>query len=83
VSMFDEIRFWMQVMTDAERTVVCSPELESRCKTWVDARGMGHLITVKVSQTCPDETIFLFDERGIDAEMRKAMLAPIRLGGGA
>lgn len=40
----DEVRFWAQVITDAERTVVCSPDLESRVKGWVEARQLGGMI---------------------------------------
>jgi len=41
-----EIRFWDQVMTDARRTVICSPENESRCKGYVAARDLTGIITV-------------------------------------
>lgn len=72
-----EIRFWSQVVGDAKRTVVCPPDLESRCAGYVRARGLEHLITVKASRYVPENRIFVIDEQAIDAEMAKP--ARIRL----
>lgn len=74
-----EIKFWSQVMTDAERTVICPPDLESRCKGYVDARGLGGLITVKASPSCPPNQILVLDERAVEASLREAVARPIRL----
>lgn len=62
-----EVRFWAQVMTDAQRTVICSPDLESRIKGWVDARMMGGLIKVIPNPVCPDNQIWVIDEHAIEA----------------
>ena len=77
--VLNEVRFWAQVVGDSKRTVVCPPDLESRCKGFVDARGLGGLITVKTSPYVPAETIFVIDEQGIDASLRKMSQRPIRL----
>lgn len=55
--MLDEIRFWMQVTGDAKRTIICSPENESRIKGWIDARDMGGILTVYVNRFCPDDRV--------------------------
>ena len=57
-----ELRFWQQVIGDARRTVLCPPEMESRCKGYVDARGLGGVITVKATPVCPDDRIYVMVE---------------------
>ena len=66
-----EVRFWAQVLTDAKRTVLCPPDLESRCKGYVDARGLSHLITVTASQFVPDGRLYVMDEGAIQAELNR------------
>lgn len=77
--MLTEVRFWAQVIGDVKRTVVCSPEMESRCKGYVDARGLGGLITVKASSGVPDTTLLVIDEGAIAAAVAEAGARPIRL----
>lgn len=74
-----EVRFWAQVMTDAQRTVLCSPENESRCKGYVDARGLAGLIKVVASPGVPDNQLFIVDEHAVEADLREAWSRPIRL----
>ena len=64
-----EVSFWMQVMGDAKRTIVCSPDLESRVKGWIDARGMGHLLKMVANQACPDNRIIIIDEQALAADL--------------
>lgn len=71
--MLDEIRFWAQVIGDAHRTVLCSPENESRVKGWIDARDMGGMLTVEVSRYMPDDVIYLMDEQAIEALCRESI----------
>lgn len=66
-----EVRFWAQVIGDAKRTVICSPDLESRCKGYVEARGLAGLITVQASPYVPDDRIFVVDEQAIGADMAR------------
>lgn len=65
--MLTEVRFWAQVIGDAKRTVVCNPDLESRIKGWVDARGMGGIIKVEPSPHAPMDRVFVIDEQAIAA----------------
>ena len=63
-----EIRFWEQVIGDSRRTVICPPDLESRCKGYVAARGLEGIITVMASPYCPADRLFVMDEGAIAAE---------------
>jgi len=74
-----EVRFWAQVIGDSRRTVICPPDLESRCKGYVDARGLGGLITVKASPYCPTNQILVVDEQGLAGSMAELLARPIRL----
>ena len=76
--MLTEIRFWAQVVGDARCTVVCPPDIESRCKGYVDARGLGDLITVRASPYVPADRIFVIDEPAMDASLTQQMLRAIR-----
>ena len=49
-----DVRFWMQVMRDGERTIVCNPELESRLKMQLERRGLSGQLTVIPSRVCPE-----------------------------
>lgn len=68
-----EVRFWSQVMTDAKRTVHCPPDLESRIKGWVDARGMGGLVKVITNPMCPPNQVFVIDEAAIEASFQQSL----------
>lgn len=81
MSMLDEVRFWAQVTGDAKRTVVCSPDMESRVKGWVDARGVGAVLTVKASPVCPDGRVLVIDEQAVAAAWREELQhQPVRFG---
>lgn len=60
--MLTEVRFWSQVIGESRRTVLCPPDLESRCKGYVDARGLGGVITVIPSPHIPDNQILVVGE---------------------
>lgn len=68
-----EVRFWLQVMTDAHRTVFCPPEWESRCKGYVDARNLGGLITVVATPICPPNQIIVADQQAMEASWRQTL----------
>jgi hypothetical protein len=72
-----EVRFWLQVTADARRTVVCPPDLESRCKGYIDARELGHLITVKASPFMPDDCLYVIDEGALQAELNRPWKAKL------
>lgn len=73
-----EARFWAQVTADAQRTVVCSPDLESRVKGWVDARNLGGLIKVVPQRFCPDDQIWVVDEGALEASVAKGLHAGLK-----
>lgn len=77
--LLTEVRFWAQVVNDARRTIICSPELESRVKGWLGARDLLGFHTVEVNEYMPDERIFVVDQGALDAYMAQAMNRPIRL----
>ncbi len=68
-----EIRFWAQVLGDSRRTVVCSPENESRIKTWVEAANRAHLISVLANRIVPDDQVYVIDEGALEASHRQVM----------
>ena len=75
--MWTELRFWAQVIGDSKRTVICPPDLESRCKGYVAARGLDGLITVEANPFCPEDRIFVFDTPAIDATLNKSTVRAI------
>lgn len=60
--MLTELRFWQIVIDDMRQTVICPPELESRCKGYVGARGLGGIISVIASSACPPNQILVFKD---------------------
>lgn len=68
-----EVRFWAMVGEIQRRTLVCSPELESRVKGWIDARGLGGTFTVKVSTVVPDDRILVIDEAAGQAYLNQTI----------
>lgn len=77
--VWTEIRFWSQITTDSERTVICSPDLESRVKGWVDARNLAGVIKVQATPVCPAGTIWIMDHNAIEADTREALSRPMPL----
>lgn len=72
-----EVQFWMQVIADSERTIICSPENESRIKSWIDARGCGGILKVIVETYMPNDQIFVMDHNAIEASTRQMLARPI------
>jgi hypothetical protein len=52
---------------------MCAPDLESRVKGWIDARGMGHLITVQANPACPSNRLYVIDQQAIEADLRASL----------
>lgn len=78
-----EVRFWLQVTADSERTIICSPENESRIKTWINARNCGGILKVQVETFVPDDQIYVIDHNAIEASQRQFFARPAqRLFGG-
>ena len=79
MTMLDEVRFWAIVRRSQARTVVCSPEMESRVKTMIDARGLPGTYKVVVSPGCPDTAVYMIDEGAIEAATNEALSKPPRI----
>lgn len=77
--MIDDIRFWAQVMTDQERTIICPPEYESRLKTMIEARGLSGLLTVLARRECPEDKLLVIDEHAMDASVAQFMARPVTI----
>lgn len=75
MSILDDARFWAQVMTDQERTIVCPPEYESRLKVMIETRGLSGLLTVLPSRVCPDDKLIVIDRHALDASLAQTMLS--------
>ena len=73
MSMIDDVRFWAQVVEDSRRTLVVPPDLESRAIEMVKARGLAHVVTVKVSDVLPEHTVYMIDEQAIEADLRQTV----------
>jgi hypothetical protein len=73
-----EVRFWAQVMTDAECTIVCSPVNKDRIQAWVDGRGLGHRLTVLASPIPRDTELYIVDRRAMAAWEHEQAARPIK-----
>jgi hypothetical protein len=73
-----EVRFWAQITGDARRTIICSPDNESRIKTWVDARGMAGILTVHPTPFVDDCTIYVLDEQATEAAHQRDLQREFR-----
>jgi hypothetical protein len=72
-----EVQFWAIAFRAMERTILCSPDIESRIKCWIDARGLSGLYTVIASPHVPDDRLYIVDQNAIDADTN-AMMAQWR-----
>lgn len=71
MSILDNVKFWAQAIEESKRTLVCSPENESRVKSYVDARGLSGLYEVLVTPNVPDDLIVVMDQNAIEASTRQ------------
>lgn len=76
---WDDIRFWSQVIEDGRRTVLCSPELESRIKTMVARLGVAGVVDVQVSPFVPDDQVFVADLNALEASTNQAIQRSLSL----
>lgn len=73
-----EVMFWSQVIGDSKRTVLCPPDLESRVKGWVEARGMGGIITVHAAWFVPDNRLYVIDTPSMEAYVEESFQQSMR-----
>lgn len=57
--MLTEVKFWSMVAEEGRRTIICSPEMESRVKGYLTARGVYGYHQVVVSPFCPDTVMYV------------------------
>lgn len=69
----DQIRFLMQVHTDAQRTLICEPDRVHAVQAAVDQLGAASTFTVKASPVCPLGKILVLDERALEASRRQTI----------
>jgi hypothetical protein len=74
-----DLRFWVQVAKDSERMVVCHPDLESRIKTGLDARGITGMKVV-ANPYCPKDSVYVVDWNALDASARQSLTRSLRPG---
>lgn len=79
MSVLDEVRFWQIVLASQARTIVCSPEMESRVKGFLDARDLRGTYNVVVSRVCPDTSVYVMDEQAIQADVNESLAKPPRI----
>lgn len=73
MSMIDDVRFWLQIFGDAKRTIIVPPDLESRAIETVKARGLAHIVTVRVSPYIPEDMAYVVDEQALDVDVQRPL----------
>ena len=69
----ENLRVWLQEFHDSERTIMCSPEWESRIKTMVAMSPCAGLWTVTVQPWMSDDQVYVMDHNAMEAASRQAM----------
>lgn len=74
-----EARFWAQVTTDAERTIVCSPANADRVRELLTKAGLDRMHKVLVNRFLPsDGEIYVIDHHSFEAARRELFARPFR-----
>lgn len=73
MDVLDEIRFLAQISADAERTLLCEPQLAPVVQAAVDQEGASHLFAVRASEHCPPGRILVLDEQAMGASWRQTV----------
>ncbi|SRR6266568_3396792 len=76
--MLDEIRFWAIVGEESRRTLVVSPENESRVKGWLAARWLDGTYRVVVQPWVADDVVCVIDENAVEAAWREQCQRPVK-----
>lgn len=69
----ENLRVWLQDLIDSERTIMCSPEWESRIKTLVALSPCAGLWTVTVMPWMSDDLVYVVDHNAMEASARQSM----------
>ncbi|MBM0257372.1 hypothetical protein [Micromonospora sp. 4G55] len=78
----DDLRFWMQTIEDARRTVMCPPGMGEQVRAMADRYGVGGMYDVHDSAECPEGHILVIDHHALEASTRQAVQR-MRIGGRA
>lgn len=73
MDVLDEIRFLMQTHTDAQRSLICTPDQVHAVKAAVDRLGAAGTFTVKASPVCPSGKILVLDEQALEASWQQTV----------
>lgn len=76
--MLTDIRFYEQIVGDAKRTIICQPSMLDAIREVVEARGVGHVYTVRASLACPDGKLLVLDEQAMEASFQQAAQRGLR-----
>ncbi|MEV6854737.1 hypothetical protein AB0M89_13120 [Streptomyces microflavus] len=74
----EEARFFVQIVGDAQRTVLCEPHRVAEIREAVERLDMAGILTVKTSQVCPEGKLLVIDVQALEASARQAASKPIR-----
>lgn len=64
---WDELRFAMQVVNDAKRTLICEPGMADEVRSLIESMGASATFDVKVSAYSPPGQIVVLDEQALTA----------------
>ncbi|MFE2600120.1 hypothetical protein ACFXCZ_27135 [Streptomyces sp. NPDC059396] len=67
MDFLDELRFTMQVVNDAKRTLICEPDNAHEVRSLIDSMGASAAFDVKASTYCPPGQIIVLDEQALTA----------------
>lgn len=76
--MLTDIRFYGQVLGDAQRTILCPPALVEQVQAVVDRYEAGGRYRVAASLACPTDRLLVLDEVGVEAARREAAQRSLR-----
>jgi hypothetical protein len=65
------VRFWMQIIRDSRRTIICPPELVERVIAKVREHDLQDHLSVMPSIVCPPNSILVVDEQALKADLQR------------
>lgn len=66
----DDVFFWLQVIQDSKRVILCSPEQEAQIQEWLTTHGQW-LYEVRSTPIVPNDRVYVIDQQGIEAQLRE------------
>lgn len=71
MTLEEEIRFYVQTIGDAQRTLICEPHREEQVLAAVESQGLAAILTVEASHACPAGRLLIIDTPGLQAAMNQ------------